>query len=187
MQFEVYRGAITYMSTTSVEAVPFESIISMTRAGYKFRLDGRTVSMSYMQEWKKKLDAEAKTAKASKLNMSAASNANPEHVETIKSDEQEIDNAVSVEADVEVDLTSGSLTCVVEDDVAEPVAVAAKVTEPKQKKTRATKKVKCNETGVIYNSMSEAGRALSIDPASISYAVANNKAAKGYTFQIVTD
>lgn len=187
MTFEVYKGAITYMSTTSIDAVPFDSIISMTRAGYKFRLDGRTVSMSYMQEWKKKLDAEAKTAKASKLDTSAASKSTPEHVETIESDEQEIDNDISVDEDVEVDLASGSLTCVVEDDVAEPVAVAAKVTEPKQKKTRATKKVKCIETGVIYNSMSEAGRALGIDPASISYAVANNKATKGYTFQIVID
>lgn len=58
---------------------------------------------------------------------------------------------------------------------------------PSKPPRRKTKKVRCIENNTIYNSMSEAGRSLGIDPAGVSDAVKRNKPVKGYTFEIVED
>lgn len=58
---------------------------------------------------------------------------------------------------------------------------------PSKPSKRKTKKVRCIENNTIYNSMSEAGRSLGIDPAGVSDAVKRNKPVKGYTFEIVED
>lgn len=63
------------------------------------------------------------------------------------------------------------------------------VEEPKKqatsKKSRQVKKVYCKETDTTYDSMSAAGRALSLDPAAVSYAVQVGRPTKGYTFTLV--
>lgn len=57
----------------------------------------------------------------------------------------------------------------------------------KSNKTRSVKKIKCIETGDVYKNMTEAGKAMGIDPAYISDAVRLNKPAKGYHFERVEE
>ena len=57
----------------------------------------------------------------------------------------------------------------------------------KSNNTRSVKKIKCIETGDVYKNMTEAGKAMGIDPAYISDAVRLNKPAKGYHFERVEE
>ena len=51
--------------------------------------------------------------------------------------------------------------------------------------TNTSKKVRCIETNVIYESQSAAARALGIDPAQVSDSVKTGRKRSGYTFEKV--
>lgn len=168
--FEVFKGSITYMSTTSIEAVPFDSLSSMQKAGYKFRIDGKVASMRAVMELK---------------NPKSDPGSNPSYqtvfdVEVVH-DDGSIESAKAVASVDDADDAAVNSKPVDNSDIQR-----TQQTTPDKSagKGRVKKRVFCPETGVEYGSMSEAGRALGIDPAAVSYAAANNKATKGYHFEI---
>lgn len=166
-QFEVFKGSTTYMSTTSIEAVPFDSLQSMQKAGYRFRIDGKVASMKDVM----RLKEPAKEPTYQKV-----------FDVTIQKDDGTIEEAKAVATFEEVEQKPVK--------VAEPAQSAQEpVAQPSKpaREGRAKKRVFCPETGVLYNSMTEAGKALGIDPASVSYAALNGKASKGYHFEIRLD
>lgn len=73
--------------------------------------------------------------------------------------------------------------------VTECKAVEPKVTSSTSTTTkRKVRRVYCKQTDTIYKNMSEAGRALGLDPAAVSYAIqVNRPTTSGYTFSIVGD
>lgn len=50
---------------------------------------------------------------------------------------------------------------------------------------RKVRKIKCLNTGTIYNNMTACAKDLGMDPAAISYAMQKNKPAKGFSFEFV--
>lgn len=168
--FEVFKGSITYMSTTSIEAVPFDSLSSMQKAGYRFRIDGKVASMKAVMDLK---------------NPKSNPESNPSYQTVfdvdVLHDDGSIESAKAVASVEDIDDASAKVKPVDNSDV-QPI----QQTTPDKPagKGRVKKRVFCPETGVEYGSMSEAGRALGLDPAAVSYAAANNKATKGYHFEI---
>ena len=52
MKFEAVLNGITMMSTEDIECVPGEDqISSMTKAGYKFKIDGKIVTSKKIKEF----------------------------------------------------------------------------------------------------------------------------------------
>lgn len=177
MLFQVYKGSTTYMGTDSVSAIPFDSLSSMQKAGYKFRLNGKTASISTVMELKK----DVKRASVSAL--SATTDVHPNAPMSV--------NLVTEKAAVRVTGTDGKVGLEVGEFVdarpskesQKPTPTPTPTSAPKKK--RATKQVFCEQTGITYSSMSEAGRALSIDPAAVSYAAQTGRPTKGYTFKVI--
>lgn len=65
-------------------------------------------------------------------------------------------------------------------------AVEVKPSNPAEAKTtRKVRKIKCLNTGKIYNNMTACAKDLGMDPASVSYAMQKNKPVKGYEFEFV--
>lgn len=55
-------------------------------------------------------------------------------------------------------------------------------------KSRKIRPIRCNQNGQTYKTMSEAGRALNIDPAAISYSLkVNRPTTSGYTFSFIEE
>lgn len=165
-RFEVFKGSTTYMSTTSIEAVPFDSLSSMQKAGYKFRIDGKVVTMKAVMELK---NPEPK----------------PSHQTVFDVDVMHDDGSVeSVKAVASVEDTDDTPAKSKPVDNSDTNHIQQTTPDKPTSKGRVKKRVFCPETGVEYSSMSDAGRALGLDPAAVSYAAANNKATKGYHFEI---
>ena len=69
---------------------------------------------------------------------------------------------------------------------AEPM-ILTKVKSDNQK-SRKIRPIRCNQNGQTYKTMSEAGRALNIDPAAISYSLkVNRPTTSGYTFSFIEE
>lgn len=66
-------------------------------------------------------------------------------------------------------------------DVSTDIGKSSNVQEAKT--TRKVRKIKCVNTGKIYNNMTACAKDLGMDPAAISYAMQKNKPAKGYSFE----
>ena len=170
-RFEVFKGSTTYMSTTSIEAVPFDSLASMQKAGYKFRIDGKVASMRAVMELK---NPEPNPPYQAVFDVDVQhDDGSIESVKAVASVEDADDAPVNSKPVDNSDIQSTQQTTPDKPASDKPTS-----------KGRVKKRVFCPETGVEYSSMSEAGRALGIDPAAVSYAAANNKATKGYHFEI---
>ena len=164
--FEVFKGSITYMSTTSIEAVPFDSLSSMQKAGYRFRIDGKVASMKAVMDLKNP-------------------ESNPSYQTVFDVDVLHDDGSVeSVKAVASVEDADDASAYAKPVDNSDIQPTQQTTPDKPTSKGRVKKRVFCPETGVEYGSMSEAGRALGLDPAAVSYAAANNKATKGYHFEI---
>ena len=182
MQFQVFKGPITYMSTTSLIAIPFDNLPSMQRAGYRFRLDGKAVTMSKVMELKSAADAELKARAATSNNLDDDVSGETNEDDIRKEEVDRPDPEIKLTTSVRINPVP------VPADKPTPTPINPPVNPPAAvKKGRATKKVYCKETDTVYDSMSAAGRALSLDPAAVSYAAANGRPTKGYTFSVVTD
>lgn len=60
--------------------------------------------------------------------------------------------------------------------------------KPDNHKSRKVRPIRCNQNGQLYRTMSEAGRALNIDPAAISYSLkVNRPTTSGYTFSFIEE
>lgn len=69
---------------------------------------------------------------------------------------------------------------------AEPM-ILSKVKSGTQK-SRKIRPIRCDQNGQIYSTMSEAGRALNIDPAAISYSLkVSRPTTAGYTFSFIEE
>lgn len=55
----------------------------------------------------------------------------------------------------------------------------------KEATKRKVRKIRCLNTGKIYNNMTACAKDLGMDPAAISYAMQKNKPYKGYSFEFV--
>lgn len=55
----------------------------------------------------------------------------------------------------------------------------------KETTKRKVRKIRCVNTGKIYNNMTACAKDLGMDPAAISYAMQKNKPAKGYSFEFI--
>lgn len=168
--FEVFKGSTTYMSTTSIEAVPFESLQSMQKAGYRFRLDGKVASIKDVMRLKEPAQEPSYQRVFDVI---------------IQKDDGTLEEAKAVATFEDVDSKPVTVT-----EPTKPVQSSEEsVAQPSKpaREGRAKKRVFCPETGVLYNSMTEAGKALGLDPASVSYAASNGRASKGYHFEIRLD
>lgn len=182
MQFQVFKGPTTYMSTTSLIAIPFDNLPSMQRAGYRFRLDGKAVTMSKVMELKSAADAElkARAATSNNLDDDVSGETNEDDIRKEQVDRPDLETKPTTLVHIN--------PVPVPADKPTPTPINPPVNPPAAvKKGRSTKKVYCKETDTVYDSMSAAGRALNLDPAAVSYAAANGRTTKGYTFSVVTD
>ena len=163
MTYEVYLpGYGTMAHTDSVRCVDnMETIEEMARAGHKFKVDGKVVAKSNVHQ-----------AVADSLGISVA-----EVRKQIKQQQQwgeECNETAYQHSEDGRPIDEGVSV------MAAPVTTVEKVDDrPKRKVTR----IRCVELDTVYKNMTEAGKALGIDPAYVSDSVRLNKEVKGYHFE----
>jgi hypothetical protein len=182
------------MSTTSFSAIPFDSLSSMQKAGYRFRLNGKVISMSELLKLKNTVSVDQKAKVVTDEGgdpVGAISEVDLNNISVVMGEtEDDIRKESEDRPDPETKPTKpvhiNPVTAPA--DKPEPTPINPPVNPPSSaKKGRSTKKVYCKETDTVYDSMSAAGRALGLDPAAVSYAAANGRPTKGYNFSVVTD
>ena len=183
MLFQVIRGYDNkpMLKTEYESCIPYDDLESLHRAGYKFKLDGKSVSYAYMMNRRnivdfsvdedlKKSKKKAKEAEESQIT-EVYVNADEKAIAELSEKFATNDAVESIVPDTEV-----IPTVVVVDNSNSTLDVEL---VPKSKRN---KKVKCIETDTIYDSQSIAAKAVNINPAYVSMSIKSGKACGGYTF-----
>ena len=92
----------------------------------------------------------------------------------------------SMEAAIAAAKDDDGTTYTPEDTTPAPAPTPATKSEP-VKRTRRGGKVRCIDTGKVYNSQSEAAKDLKIDPAQVSDSIKTGRPRSGYTFERVEE
>lgn len=162
MTYEVYLpGYGTLMKTDSVRCVDDEDTLNrLSNSGHKFKVNGKIVAKSNVHQ-----------AVADALGISV----------------KDVKSQIKDQKDFSDEMEKAAHDRFVEEKVRERLLEQPK-TEPEQHSPkRKVTRIKCVELGTIYKNMTEAGKALGIDPAYISDAVRLNKPTKGYHFERVEE
>lgn len=159
MLLQIFTTDGNCVCTTEFETCSYDldTLRSMSKAGYTFRIDGKRVSFGNISQ---------------KVTASSRANA-PKETQSVTSSESLKDIPPAV---VE---TAAESETVVEPTI-EAVAVASSA-EPAVNK----RAIRCVETGSVWASQSAAAKELGIDPSYISAAIKSGQPYKGMTFEKV--
>ena len=181
MKFEVVnRLGSTVMSTEFESCVyDLDDLTSMYQAGYRFKVDGKFVSLGKVLP----------TVKSSSEKQNISNNtAFTKKVDTVTKD---VDSGVSKQTEISnvEDANSTNLIDESTDNFAteqtdsiqkESQDIKSMTSEPKKKFI-----IRCKETGQTWNKQIQAAEELGITPAQVSNSIKTGKKRSGYTFERV--
>lgn len=159
MLLQIFTTDGNCVCTTEFETCSYDldTLRSMSKAGYTFRIDGKRVSFGNISQ---------------KVTASSRANA-PKETQSVTASEslKDIPPAVVETAEPESNL--------------ETAAAEIEITSPAESITTNKRAVRCVETGSVWTSQSAAAKELGIDPSYISAAIKSGQPYKGMTFEKV--
>ena len=159
MLLQIFTTDGNCVCTTEFETCSYDldTLRSMSKAGYTFRIDGKRVSFGNISQ---------------KVTASSRANA-PKETQSVTASEslKDIPPAVVETAELESNL--------------ETAAVEVEIAPPAESATINRRAVRCVETGSVWASQSAAAKELGIDPSYISAAIKSGQPYKGMTFEKV--
>lgn len=158
MLLQIFTTDGNCVCTTEFETCSYDldTLRSMSKAGYTFRIDGKRVSFGNISQ---------------KVTASFRANA-PKETQSVTASEslKDIPPAVVETADLESNLETAAM----EVEIVPPAEPAV-----------SRRAVRCVETGSVWASQSAAAKELGIDPSYISAAIKSGQPYKGMTFEKV--
>lgn len=176
MKFEVINKLGHAVMSTEYESCVYddEDLADMAAAGYRFRVDGKVLTAP-----KKVRSVLDKLLHAKSENAAAPHNVDEE---SEPSSDSHTDTGTSQMPDArwEEDADSAQL------QYSEPdVSTFAEDAQPEAPATKPLNKIRCIETGELFDKQSQAAKALGIDPAAVSDSLKTGRKRAGYTFERV--